>query len=140
MKKILPLSSSRGFTLLEIVIVIAVMSLMGLIVYPNYAKIHQNAKAQAAKSVAQSIHLALSSYNLQEGHFPPNPSLPITELANLLLENGHLSKFPSNPFTGRPYTDSDPSGEITYQYHSQTHAYTLTLKGPNNLPLLTLSN
>ena len=48
---------------------------------------------------------------------------------------------PKNPFTGDPYTLSDPSGQITYGWNSAQEQYTLSGFGINNaVEIVSVSN
>lgn len=122
----------KGFTLIELLITLSIMGIMAAILYPNFSKIQVKAKINSAQSVAHAVQMAVESYYMDQGTYPSGSSTPVSELASTLKSAGALNKIPNNPFTGKPYTSSDPSGQIYYTYDSDNNTYTLIGFGSGN--------
>ncbi len=59
-----------GFTLVEVLVVIAIIALLGAIAYPVIRSIQASSKVKAAKARIESLKLALGTYSA-EGDYPP---------------------------------------------------------------------
>lgn len=97
--------TSKGFTLIELIIVMVILGIMAAVAVPKYMDSISNAEASAEDAVISSIRAGLKQ-----------------AANNALLTEGR-STWPSNPFnalaekpagyTG-PGTDADTDGEWTY--------------------------
>lgn len=123
---------ASGFSLLELLIVLAVMGILAAIMVPSFSQISQRAKAQALSGTAHGIQLAIEGYRLDNGHYPTGNEVPASELVETLKASGYLHQAPKNPFTGNPYTESDSSGQIKYTYDPDADTYHVTGYGVGN--------
>lgn len=62
--------SMRGFTLIELVVVILILGLLAGLVVPRLFKHAERAKATAAKAQIAAFQTALAAYKLDTGTFP----------------------------------------------------------------------
>lgn len=62
--------SERGFTLLELLVVLAILGLLAAIVGPQVLRYLGSSKSQAAQVQAKNISAALNLYRLDNGRFP----------------------------------------------------------------------
>ncbi|MFC1754074.1 type II secretion system protein [Thermoproteota archaeon] len=130
-----------GFTLIELIMVIAVIGLLASIMVPNMASIHTKAKETVIKSIARSIQISVETYNLCTGIYPVGSEIAISELFLMLNDKNIDAKIPNNPFTGAPYTASDSSGKINYSYDESQNSYYIQGFGKgNNELLINISN
>lgn len=133
--------NKNGFTLIELLITLTIIGLLASLLLPNFSSIFGKAKQTALKNQMNTIQLALESYNLSNGAYPTGTETPITELCQVLIQSGNLSKIPNNPYTGKTYTESDGSGKITYTFDPNTETYTLKGFGKQNQQIeIELSN
>jgi general secretion pathway protein G len=106
----------RGFTLLEMIIVVAIIAVLASVVAPNLARHASDAKVQAARSQLEMIGLALESYKVDTDEYPSSEDglkalneRPAT-LRNIELWRGPYLKrdIPLDPW-GNQYVYRNPS-------------------------------
>jgi prepilin-type N-terminal cleavage/methylation domain-containing protein len=130
----------NGFSLIELVIVIAITAILGTIAVPAFNAIQNRAKETALKSSAQALQVGIEAYAMATGRYPATDTA-IDALIQDLKANAALDKSIQNPFTGANCTASDSSGKITYSYNNQTNTYTISVYGQGNRTVIeTLQN
>lgn len=127
----------KGFTLVEILVVIGIIGLLAVFLVPNLLGARDRAKEAAVKGVMHSVQLALEAYQMENDVYPVAKNLPLESLCkNYLMAGDYLADIPKNPFTGAKYADGDLSGKIVYSYDDTTGKYTLTGYKRNGLAKL----
>jgi prepilin-type N-terminal cleavage/methylation domain-containing protein len=103
---------SRGFTMIELMIVVMVIGIIVSIVLPNYIRFAKRAKEAVVQENMHTVQLAIESFSVDQlGHYP----LETDEAAvKALLPDG---RYPDNPFTNAETAvlwNADPAdmGEI----------------------------
>lgn len=99
-----------GFTLLELVVVIAIIAVLASIVAPNLMRHATDAKVQAARSQMELLSLALEAYHLDMDDYPSTEQglellrVKPVDLPNAQSWRGPYIKreIPVDPW-GRPY-------------------------------------
>ena len=70
-----PIESNRfrqAFTLIEILVVLAIISLLSAILFPAFARARENARSSACLSNLKQVNLAMNQYSQDfDEHFPP---------------------------------------------------------------------
>lgn len=132
----------KGFTLVEILVVIGIIGLLAVFLVPNLLGARDRGKEAAVKGVMHSVQLAIESYNMENEVYPLGNNITLKSLCeNYLMGGGYIADVPTNPFTGQKYTDADTAGKIVYSYNDSTGAYTLTGYKRNGISkLLELTN
>jgi general secretion pathway protein G len=114
-------AAERGFTLIEIMVVIVILGVLAALVVPNVLSRTDDARIAAAKSDLGAIRQALKLYRLDNQRYPTNEQ----GLAALVTKptiapappnwkpGGYLEKLPRDPW-GRPYQYLNPGlkGEV----------------------------
>ncbi len=59
-----------GFTLIEILVAVAIIGILGTVATVSIPKILENAKINAAKSGVDSLKNAVVTYNIEKGKYP----------------------------------------------------------------------
>jgi len=119
-------SSSGGFTLLEIMVVITIMGILATLVIPKIMGRPDDARVVAAKHDVGTMVMALKLYRLDVGQFPSSEQglralieQPMTgnTVSNWML-GGYLDSIPKDPW-GNQYQYVSPGirGEIDVYSH-----------------------
>lgn len=108
-------STQRGFTLIEIMVVVVIIGVLGAIVVPQFMSRPDQAKVTAAHTDIQAISTALEMYRLDTFNYPSTqqglealvtrPSgMPLAKNWN---PQGYLKSLPADPW-GTPYQYLNP--------------------------------
>ncbi|MBF6028159.1 type II secretion system major pseudopilin GspG [Pseudomonas sp. P115] len=105
----------RGFTLIEIMVVVVIIGVLGAIVVPQFMSRPDQAKVTAAKTEIQAIATSLEMYRLDNAYYPSTqqglealvrrPSG--TPAARNWNAQGYLKSLPVDPW-GTPYQYLNP--------------------------------
>jgi general secretion pathway protein G len=111
-------SLSRGFTLLELLVVVAIIGLLAAYVGPKYFGQLGKSEQALAKAQIESFHRALASYRLDVGSFPSTEeglnALMVKPSAAAKWSGPYLSKaVPPDPW-GKPYVYRVPGASGDY--------------------------
>lgn len=123
MKILLPRRREAGFTLLELLVVLAIMGLLAAIIAPQVLKYLGSSRTQTARVQIQNIVAALELYKLDVGHYPTQ-----AEGLNSLVAAPSNEVGWNGPYLKRESALKDPWGEA-YIYkvpgqHSEFDVYT----------------
>lgn len=126
---------AKGFSLIELMIVIGVIAVINIVMIPNYTSLQRSAKQISSKSSARTLMVALEQYYFIHQDYPPGTNIGISSLFSELKSNELISKDPINPYTGQPYSLQDNAGQILYSRFAND-AYQLKGYNYNNQEVL----
>ncbi len=113
----------RGFTLIEILVVMAIIGMLAVMVAPNLFRQQAGAMRDAALSQISSLETALDSYRLDMNRYPDSLSG--------LMENASGSASWNGPYLRRE-VPRDPWGN-EYVYQSDGRDFTLISYGADGV-------
>ncbi|MBV8972370.1 MAG: type II secretion system major pseudopilin GspG [Sphingomonadaceae bacterium] len=107
-----------GLTLIEMIIVLAIIALVAALIVPNVIGRPDQARVTVARADLKSIAAALKMYRLDNGDYPTTeqglaalvtrPTVP--PLPAAYATGGYLAQTPADPW-GRPYVYRSPSAD-----------------------------
>jgi general secretion pathway protein G len=108
----MPMSRSRGFTLIELIVVMAIVALLASIAAPRYFNSLQKSKETALLQSLTVMRDAVDQFAADKGRYPES----LQELADAR----YLREVPEDPLTGRrdswvelpPPADMQASGRV----------------------------
>ncbi len=113
----------RGFTLVEILIVVAILGILAAVVIPEYRNYTQKAKESAAKESLQLLRSSIERYAIQHDGTPPgypngdtsaNPHYVyfVVQLTKASNENGRTADVGTAGYPLGPYFKEIPSNPL----------------------------
>ncbi|MEB0010542.1 type II secretion system major pseudopilin GspG [Glaciimonas sp. Gout2] len=123
--------TQRGFTLIEIMVVVVIMGILAALVVPKLMGRTDDARVMAARSDIATLMSSLKLYKLDNQRYPTTEQglqALITKptsgpVANGWKTNGYIDKLPKDPW-GNPYQYLSPGikGEIdVFSYGADGH-------------------
>jgi prepilin-type N-terminal cleavage/methylation domain-containing protein len=125
----------KGFSLIELLIVLGVIALINIIMLPNFSSLMGTAKATSAKSNVRSIMVSIEQYYFINQTYPTGSNVSISSVLDQLQASNIITTVPTNPFTGTAYSSFDQSGLVRYELLG-TDEYRIQLYGNNNEALI----
>jgi type II secretion system protein G len=123
--------SERGFTLVELMVVVAIIALLAAIIIPNYIHARAEAAASGSQATMNQIATALEEYHNDQLAYPTTSGSVDPALFGG-TNNQYLTSTPSNSLN---------HGAYAYKYEAGTggkpDTYTLTDNGPYDPATLT---
>ncbi len=96
------MKSRYAFTLIELLIVVAIIGILAAIAVPNFLNAQVRAKVARCKGDMRNLSTALESYRVDNNMYPPTPStagnLRFARLARLTSPVPYMSSVPLDPF------------------------------------------
>lgn len=98
------LRRKRGFTLMELMIVVAVLAIIAAVLIPQFRGVTNDAKYSRAKSDLRNLKTALILYINEYNRLPDTTdSISIVEDALQGMTNRVVDRIPNDPFSGSQY-------------------------------------
>jgi general secretion pathway protein G len=109
------LSGSKGFTLIELMVVILIIGVLAALIVPKVMSRPDEARITAAKSDIATITQALNLYKLDNGQYPTteqglmalSKKPTVSPIPNNWKSEGYLDRVPKDPW-GTPYQYLQP--------------------------------
>ncbi len=124
MNKVKSIKQARGFTIIELLIVMAILGMLAVMVAPNLFNQADGARRDAALSQISSLTSALDAYRLDVGQYPD-------ELEGLIENDSGRSTW-NGPYL-RGDVPVDPWGNA-YVYESSGRDFSLISYGADGAP------
>lgn len=113
---------NKGFTLLEILIVVAIIGLIASLIVPNIIGRYEKSKEEIAKAQIEMLSSAIEAFKLDVGRYPNS----LDELINSSEPNWR------GPYLAKKQIPKDPWGrDYQYKYPGEHGNYDLYSLGPD---------
>ncbi len=132
---------SRGFTLVEILIVVIILGILAAIVIPQFTNASNDARNNSVASTLQTMRSQIELYKIQHADTPPAQGSLVTLLTMKTDTTGnttvsqtattgvlgpYVQTFPTNPINGLSAVGTTPSTAVGWVYTSANNAYTVS--------------
>jgi type II secretion system protein G len=131
---------NRAFTLVELLIVVAIIAILAAIAVPNFLEAQVRSKVSRTKADLRTLATALEAYAVDEKKYPPSTLVPrFLRLLPLTTPIGYLSSVPMDPFAGSEFGPPGPWRSFgNYNYGAmpidQESRWALASNGPDQQP------
>lgn len=130
--------SNNAFTLIELLIVVAIIAILAAIAVPNFLEAQTRAKVSRTKADMRSLATTLESYHVDNNQYPPAISIPAVPNGTILEARwkyvttpiSYISSVPTDPFG-----DQDVDNSITappWKYRTYDFVVKVDVPAPNN--------
>ena len=124
----------NGFSLLEVLIVMAIVGILTATTLPKFSGLITKTKETSVKAIAHSIELAIESHKSIYQSVPDAQSIETLLVA--LQTKGILTTPLQNPFTHEPFQAADTSGKIEVNCDTSNQSYTVKAYSKKNTTIL----
>lgn len=135
----------EGFTLIELMIVVVILSLLASISIPNFIKMQDRAKEAKVKGAAHTLQLAAEDFAVRNNGIYSAaggdllPLLPVNKAGNTRLENPFTQNFSEPQFSAAATTPGQVGIEPIIDVSGTSAGYTITGYGHKRVILIIFS-
>lgn len=108
----------RGFTLIELMIVVAIIGILAAVAIPNYIDATDEAKAARIQADLSAIGAAVEIYRVKHGKYPTDLSALVSSSGT----GGYLKSVPKPPVDGAYSAPNASTGEVTFSFNDVTYS------------------
>jgi general secretion pathway protein G len=107
--------SSRGFTLVEILIVVIILGILAAIVIPQFTNASNDARTSSVSSTLQTVRSQIELYKIQHADTPPAAANMWTQMLNASNTTGATNAAVNTTFPLGPYVQAAPVNPVNGQ-------------------------
>ena len=115
---------NKGFSLLELLIVLAIIGLIASIAVPKYLNSMNKARWETSRQQLKRVAEAFDQFNLDRGYYPEFASWDeIAVPDNILIKEGYIDKIPLKDKFGTKYEGYSKSDTYLFTGHAAPGKY-----------------
>lgn len=122
---------SSGFTLIEIIVVMAILAILTAIAYPFYNKYVDKAKVTVGISTLESVRKTLEDFQIDNGNYPAAIDMATgkDDLGKTVLPPALLAEFKGNLFSLESYVVTPLDYTLTARALDRNHTLLVLTPG-----------
>ena len=110
----------KGFTLIELMIVVAIIGILAAVAIPNFLDATDEAKAARIQADLATIGAAVEIYRAKHGSYPASIDAMVSKSGE---SGGYLRAVPKPPIDGEEYSvPNSTTGEVTFTFNNVTYS------------------
>lgn len=110
----------RGFTLLELMIVVGIIGILTAVAIPNFLGLTDEAKVARIQADLSTVGSAVEMYYAKNGKYPSDLSALVSQTGD--GKSGYLRAEPKPPIDGTEYSLNSTTGEVTYTFNDTVYS------------------
>jgi general secretion pathway protein G len=140
--------NTRGFTLVEILIVVIILGILAAIVIPQFTNASNDARNNSIASTLQTVRSQIELFKIQHGDTPPAGLWSVMLAKSTTTETGptagsgtnfgpYLQQAPTNPANGCTTVGTTFATNVGWAYNVVGSTYTISAVNTSGTVLLT---
>lgn len=114
-------SSGTAFTLIELLIVVAIIAILAAIAVPNFLEAQTRAKVSRAKSDLRTLDTAITTYAVDYNCYPAAiAGTSADELKALTTPIAYISSVPQDAFKASKVVNDFPYEYVVFRFHPES--------------------
>ena len=106
------MTNRKGFTFIELMIVVVILGVLVAIAVPNFISMQNRTKESKVKSACYTVQLAVEDYAVRnDGNYPDN----VEQIKTLLPDSGWLMNVFTGETTGPQDGEAKAPGQVGYK-------------------------
>lgn len=121
----------RGFTVVELIIVIVVIGILATIAIVSYSGTQNRAKRESFNSTAQQVKMKLGEYFTDNNRYPASKGEVVTYLNSTAVDSAVKTEFNTSAYEYTPYKDGTEAATCSSSVPAECQHYVIKVAKSN---------